>query len=421
VERAILVGAPLKEIPAHTVEEHMEELHRLLDTAGGERVGTLLQRIDAPNAHTFIGKGKVEELRELVAAREADLVIFDEDLKPDQAKNLERSLDVRVMDRSELILDIFASRARTREARMQVELAQLEYLLPRLARMWTHLSRIRGGIGLRGPGETQLETDRRLIGKRIADLKGKLVRVARARETRRQRRVGEYRVALVGYTNAGKSSILRTLSGADVLVEDRLFATLDSATRQVEVGQGYQCLLTDTVGFIRKLPHHLVASFRSTLEEAREADLLVHVIDASHPEWEEQMEVVDEVLESLELTEVPRILVFNKVDRLTHEEEEALSLRIRAFDPTPSVFVSAVEEGGLEPLLAALRTRIRARYPRVEVELPAAEGEWLAAIHREGEVLSLETEAARVLLEARIPAPLLGRLRKVEGIRIQEH
>jgi GTPase len=217
-------------------------------------VGAVVQRVDAPNAHTFIGKGKVEELRELVAEREADLVIFDEDLKPDQAKNLERELDVRVMDRSELILDIFASRARTREAGMQVELAQLEYLLPRLQRMWTHLSRIRGGIGLRGPGETQLETDRRLIGKRIADLKRKLVKVARARETQRQRRVGEYRVALVGYTNAGKSSILRALSGADVLVEDRLFATLDSATRQVEVGQGYQALLTDTVGFIRKLP-----------------------------------------------------------------------------------------------------------------------------------------------------------------------
>ncbi len=421
MERAILVGAPLKEVAADVVQEHMDELGRLLDTAGGEAVGVLVQRVDAPNAHTFLGKGKVGELRDLVGEREADLVVFDEDLKPDQAKNLERELGVRVMDRSELILDIFASRARTREAKMQVELAQLEYLLPRLQRMWTHLSRIRGGIGLRGPGETQLETDRRLIGRRIADLKRKLVRVAQARETRRQRRVGEFRVALVGYTNAGKSSILRALSGADVLVEDRLFATLDSATRQVEVGHGYQALLTDTVGFIRKLPHHLVASFRSTLEEAREADLLVHVVDASHPGWEEQMEVVDDVLDELELVHVPRILVFNKVDRLTHEEEDALRERIRAFDPTPSVFVSAVEEGGLEPLLEAVRARVRARFPRIEVELPAGNGAWLAALHREGEVLEMRTEGARVQVSARVPAPLLGRLRQARGIRVEEH
>ena len=289
VERALLVGAPLKEVDSRVVQEHIEELTRLTDTAGGEVVGVVIQRIDAPNAHTYIGSGKVDEVRDRVAEFEADLVIFDEDLKPDQAKNLERSLGVRVMDRSELILDIFASRARTHEARIQVELAQLEYLLPRLQRMWTHLSRIRGGIGLRGPGETQLETDRRLIGRRIADLKRKLVKVVEARATQRKRREGIYRVALVGYTNAGKSSILKALSGADILVEDRLFATLDSATRQIDVGGGYEALLTDTVGFIRKLPHHLVASFRSTLEEAREADLLLHVIDASHPHRDEQM------------------------------------------------------------------------------------------------------------------------------------
>jgi GTP-binding protein HflX len=420
VERAILVGAPLKEVSPRVVQEHMEELHRLLDTAGGEMVGAVIQRVDSPNSHTFIGKGKVAEVRELVQEQEADLVIFDDDLKPDQAKNLERELGVRIMDRSELILDIFASRARTRESGMQVELAQLEYLLPRLQRMWTHLSRIRGGIGLRGPGETQLETDRRLIGRRIADLKRKLVKVAKARETQRQRRAGEYRVSLVGYTNAGKSSILKATSGADVLVEDRLFATLDSATRQIEVGLGYQALLTDTVGFIRKLPHHLVASFRSTLEEAREADLLVHVIDASHSEWEEQMDVVDKVLTDLGLDEGPRILVFNKVDRLTHDEEEALRLRVRTFDPTPAVFVSAVEEGGLDDLLEAIRARVRARYPRVRLELPAGEGEWLAALHREGEVLDMRTEGTSVYVVARIPAPLLGRFRQEEGIRLEE-
>jgi GTPase len=420
VERAILVGAPLKEMDPRQVKEHMDELLRLTDTAGGQVVGTLVQRLDAPDPHTFIGSGKVVQLRELVEEREADLVIFDEDLKPDQAKNLERSLDVRVMDRSELILDIFASRARSREAKLQVELAQLQYLLPRLARMWTHLSRIRGGIGLRGPGETQLETDRRLIGRRIADLRKKLVGVAAARATRRKRRRGEYRVALVGYTNTGKSSILKALTGADVLVEDRLFATLDSATRSVELGQGYECLLTDTVGFIRKLPHHLVASFRSTLEEAREADLLLHVIDASHPEWEEQKEVVEEVLADLDLEGAPRLLVFNKTDRLTHAEEEALRVRIVAFDPTPSVFVSAVEEGGLQPLVDALRARVRSRFPRVELALPAAEGEWLAAVHREGEVLEVKSNGGRLQVSARIPDALLGRLRQVEGVGVRE-
>jgi len=414
------MGAPLKSVDLLEVEEHMEELGRLTDTAGGEVVGRLIQRLDGPDSHTFIGSGKVRELKALVQESRADLVIFDEDLKPDQAKNLEGELGVRIMDRSELILDIFASRARTREAKLQVELAQLQYLLPRLARMWTHLSRIRGGIGLRGPGETQLETDRRLIGRRIADLRIKLQEVAEARATRRKRRQGEFRVALVGYTNAGKSSILKALTGADILVEDRLFATLDSATRVVELGQGYSALMTDTVGFIRKLPHHLVASFRSTLEEAREADLLLHVIDVSHPGWEEQKAVVEAVLEELELDSAPQMLVFNKADRLTHAEEEALRARTVAFDPTPSVFVSAVEEGGLDGLVETLRARVRARFPQVDLDLPASDGEWLAAVHREGEVLSMETKEGRMAVTARIPSALLGRLRQIPDIHIQE-
>jgi GTPase len=420
VERAILVGAPPKDMDARVVQEHMDELHRLTDTAGGDVVGAMIQRIDAPTPQTYIGSGKVRELRELAREKEADLVIFDEDLKPDQAKNLEQGLDLRIMDRSELILDIFASRARTGEAKLQVELAQLEYLLPRLARMWTHLSRIRGGIGLRGPGETQIETDRRLINRRIAELRKKLRSVAEARANQRKRRRGEFRVALVGYTNAGKSSILRSLSGADIFVEDRLFATLDSATRLIELGGGYQALMTDTVGFIRKLPHHLVASFRSTLEEAREADLLLHVIDASRPDWEEQKKVVEDVLRDLELDVAPQVLAFNKVDRLTHDEEEALRERIRAFDPTPAVFVSAVEEGGLQPLVDAIRARVRAEYPRVELGLPAGEGEWLAALHREGEVLDVRTNGSRLTVSARVPVALLGRLRQVEGIELGE-
>ncbi|MEX2530127.1 MAG: GTPase HflX [Gemmatimonadota bacterium] len=420
VERAVLVSAPLRTLPERTVEEHVDELRRLTDTAGGLVVGELTQRIAAPTASTYIGSGKVRELRELVESVEADLVVFDEELKPDQAQNLERGLGVRIMDRSELILDIFASRARTREAKLQVELAQLQYLLPRLSRMWTHLSRIRGGIGLRGPGETQLETDRRLIGRRISKLRANLEEVSEARATQRKRRTDSFRVALVGYTNAGKSSILRALSGDELFVEDRLFATLDSATRQVELGAGYTALVTDTVGFIRKLPHHLVASFRSTLEEVREADLILHVVDSSHPDREEQQSVVDEVLAEMEVSDVPRLLVYNKVDRLTHSEEEALRGRTRALEDTPSVFVSALEEDGLQSLLDALRVRVRARFPRVRMELPVADGEMLAAVHREGEVLDSQTEGEIIRLTARLPEALLGRIRQQAGVVVEE-
>ena len=293
---------------------------------------------------------------------------------------------------------------------MQVELAQLQYLLPRLTRMWNHLSRIRGGIGLRGPGETQLETDRRLIGDRISDLKEKLRGVAQARAVQRKGRDGSFRAALVGYTNAGKSSLLKALSGADLFVEDRLFATLDSTTRTVDVGAGHDALITDTVGFIRKLPHHLIASFRSTLEEAREADLLLHVIDASHPDREEHIEVVHEVLEELDLHRKPQVLVFNKIDRLTHEEEEALRERTRAFEPAPSIFVSALQPESLEALKAIVRTRIRQRLQTVRLRIPASEGETLAEIHRVCEVLETTQDGEEMILRARVPDTFLGRL-----------
>jgi len=375
-------------------------VEHLTDTAGGTVVGSLQQRLDHPNPRFYIGEGKAEELRALVESSEANLVIFDEELSPAQGKNLEEALDVRVMDRSELILDIFATRARSSEARMQVELAQLEYLLPRLRRMWSHLSRIRGGIGLRGPGETQLETDRRLIGTRIADLKGKLRDVAKARAVQRKSRQGEFRVALVGYTNAGKSSLLRALSGADLFVEDRLFATLDSATRSVELGSGYSALLTDTVGFIRKLPHHLVASFRSTLEEAREADILLHVIDVSHPDREEQRQVVREVLEELELGEVEQILVFNKIDRMEAPRLEAVQERVRALESRPALFVSALRPETLQPIKDTLKARMRARLDHVRVELPARDGEALASLYREGEVLEREDEGQTIRVRA---------------------
>jgi len=420
VDRAFLVGAPDRDLPRRLVDEHLEELGRLADTAGGAVVGTLVQRIERPHPRFYLGEGKAEELRDAVKAAGADLVVFDEDLSPAQGKNLEDLLGVRVMDRSELILDIFATRARSKEARMQVELAQLEYLLPRLRRMWSHLSRIRGGIGLRGPGETQLETDRRLIGRRIGELKRKLGDVAKARAVQRKGREGSFRAALVGYTNAGKSSLLRALSGSDLFVEDRLFATLDSATRTVPVGGGHEVLVTDTVGFIRKLPHDLVASFRSTLEEAREADVLLHVIDASHSDWEEHYEVVNGVLEELGLDEHDRVLVFNKVDRLTHAEEEALRERIRALEPVPAVFVSAFDSSSLEALHDTLRARLLARLSLVVLRVPAWDGEGIAAVYREGEVVSRCDENGTVGLTARVPAALLGRLRGRADISIEQ-
>jgi GTP-binding protein HflX len=420
VERALLVGAPERATSRDLADDHLLELGRLTDTAGGTVVGTLVQRLNSPNPRYYLGEGKARELSDLVQEREANLVIFDEELSPAQGKNLEELMGVRVMDRSELILDIFATRARSSEARMQVELAQLQYLLPRLRRMWTHLSRIRGGIGLRGPGETQLETDRRLIGLRIRDLRRKLERVANARAIQRRAREGSFQVSLVGYTNAGKSSLLRALSGADLFVEDRLFATLDSATRGVDLGSGYEALLTDTVGFIRKLPHHLVASFRSTLEEARASDVLLHVIDASHPDWEEQREVVLEVLGELGLVGHDKILVFNKIDRLTSGDVESLRLRVRALEPTPAVFVSAHDPPTLEALRETLRARVQSRLSHVVMGIPFADGEAIATVYREGEVMARSDETDHVSLTARIPQGVLGRLKAREGIVVEE-
>jgi GTPase len=406
------VGAPLKRAGARkAMEEHLRELERLADTAGAEVVGELTQQIDRPHPGTYLGAGKLEELRARAADTGATLVIFDDELSPTQGKNIEDAIGHRVVDRAELILDIFATRARTSEAKMQVELAQLEYMLPRLTRMWTHLEKTRGGIGMRGPGETQLETDRRLINHRIKLLKQRLGEVMKSRTVQRQSRQAAFKASLVGYTNAGKSSILRGLAAdGEVFVEDRLFATLDPLTREVSVGDRATVLLTDTVGFIRKLPHHLVASFRATLEETRDADLLLHVIDASHPMWEDQRQVVDQVLEELDLQEKPTLLVFNKIDALSDEELLALQTRTAAASPS-AIFVSATAEGGLEPLRRALQSAVRALRPVTEIRLPAADGRLLAAIHREGEVLEQRTEGDRLIVRARVPEALAGRLR----------
>jgi len=420
VECVVLVGAPNKRLPPGVATEHLEELGRLADTAGARIVGSLIQRIESPSPRFYLGEGKAGELRSLIEESGGTLVIFDEELSPAQGKNLEEFLGTRVMDRAELILDIFATRARTAEAKMQVELAQLQYLLPRLTRMWAHLSRVRGGIGMRGPGETQLETDRRMIGHRISRLKEDLERVAQQRATQRKGREGVFQVALVGYTNAGKSSVLRALSGADVFVEDRLFATLDAATRTVDLGEGYEALVTDTVGFIRKLPHHLVASFRATLEEANDADLLLHVVDASHPGWEEQKKVVEEVLSDLGIRNRPVVLVFNKVDRLSHDEEEAWKARAASEFTPRSVFVSTVEPGGVEPLRELLREDIRSANPEVRITIPSAKGGVLAEIYRDGEVLERDDQGSLVVIRARLPAAALGRLRRQPDVEVRD-
>jgi GTP-binding protein HflX len=413
-----LVGAPSKDVAPDLAAEHLNELERLADTAGADVLGRVRQRLDRPHPKYFIGEGKVEELRAAVQEKRATLVIFDEELSPAQGKNLEDELRVRVMDRAELILDIFATRARSAEAQMQVELAQLEYLLPRLKRMWTHLSRIRGGIGLRGPGETQLETDRRLISKRIQDLKEKLQVVARRRATQRKSREAEFRAALVGYTNAGKSSILRALSGAELFVEDRLFATLDPATRAVELAPNTRVLITDTVGFIRKLPHHLVASFRSTLEEAGNVDVLLHAIDAAHPGWQEQKQVVEEVLQQLNLSGRPTILVFNKVDRLTHQEEEQLRVRVQGLYPERAVFVSALAPGGVEALRQLLLDVSHEQRPQVHIIIAASDGEALAALYRDGEVIQRVERDGSIDLIARLPRAALGRLQRRSSVEV---
>jgi len=364
-------------------------------------------------------------------------VLMDEPLSPVQGVKLEEALGVRVMDRTEVILDIFATRAKSHEAKLQVELAQLEYLLPRLTRMWTHLSRIRGGIGLRGPGETQLETDRRVIRHKIGVLRRRLEDVADHRANQRQGRRLLPQAALVGYTNAGKSSVLRALSGDDLFVEDRLFATLDTVAREVDVGEGYRFRVTDTVGFIRKLPHHLVASFRATLEEVREADLLLHVIDAARPDWEAQVEVVETVLGELGVSNTGNgkgergkgpaerkrvIYVFNKADLLP--DSEAFLAQVRERYPhailTSAHLASPISHpaAGVDGLRAALRAAAQALRPVARIRVPLGEGKLLAALHRDAEVMGQEQTDGVVVVTARVEARLLGRLRR-DGVGVE--
>lgn len=352
-EPTLLVGLVCSGALRSEVEDHLDELERLVDTAGGRVVGRVIQERQAPDPATLVGSGFVTKVATLAEDQDVQSVVFDEDLTASQIRNLEREMpkDTKVLDRAAVILDIFAARARSREARTQVELAQLNYLLPRLTRRWSHLSRQTGGIGTRGVGETQLEIDRRLVSKRIAQLKGKLAIIERDRRLRRDRRRDLPSVALVGYTNAGKSSLFRRLAKAKVLVEDRLFATIDPRARRASLGRDVTVVMTDTVGFIRKLPHDLVAPFRSTLEEAVDADLVLHVVDASHPSWEEHLRVGDEVLEGLGVVRERELIVLNKIDLIGGRRPLAPGGR-------RAVNVSAVSGEGVADLRSAIRSTL---------------------------------------------------------------
>lgn len=365
-EKAILVGVILPRQSRWEVKDNIAELRSLADTSGVAVVDQLVQERPHIDPAYFIGKGKVDELTGMVKMYNASTVIFDDDLSPAQARNLQNATGAKIIDRSGLILDIFAQHARTREARTQVELAQLQYLLPRLTRQWTHLSRQVGGIGTKGPGETQLETDRRLVRQRIETLRKELHKIDQQRQTRRKGRTTIFRASLVGYTNVGKSTIMNLLSGADVLVENQLFATLDSTVRRASLDLQHEILLSDTVGFIRKLPHNLIASFKSTLDEAVEADLLLHVVDVSHPAFNEQIHVVNEVLQEINAGEKPILMIFNKIDLL---EEKAMINSIKQQYPN-SVFVSATRHIRIKQLKQELINFIEKNFVESTIEIP---------------------------------------------------
>ena len=404
-ERAVLVGLVVPGREGWSTPESLEELRRLAETAGAEVVDVLTQERRSPDPATLIGRGKVAELRALVEREAADLVVFDEELTPAQQRNLEEELGVKVLDRTALVLDIFARRARTREGRLQVELAQMTYLLPRLAGKGVLLSRLGGGIGTRGPGETQLETDRRRVRRRIDELRARLEEVARTRRTqRRARQQAEVPVvALVGYTNAGKSTLLNALSGAQVFVEDKLFATLDPTARRAHLPDGRPVVLVDTVGFLQKLPTQLVAAFRATLEEVTEADVLVHVLDVSHPAWPRQREAVEHLLEELGADGKPTVLALNKTDRLSPEQvAEVVQL-------TSGVPISALRGTGLEALLEQVARALPA-WPRTRLRIPYAQARILAELRRRGRVLREEYLPDAVHVEAELPRALLSRL-----------
>jgi GTP-binding protein HflX len=404
-ERALLIGLEKQGVSKWDLRDSLEELAELANSAGAEVVDTVTQKLDRPTAPYYIGKGKAESLKPALQDRQVTSVIFDDELSPAQGRNLENLLSRKVLDRTQLILDIFAQRARSREGRLQIELAQLQYLLPRLTRMWHHLSRQTGGIGTRGPGETQLEVDRRRVQERISRLERELESVRKTRAVQRQgRKRHQWPVAaVVGYTNAGKSTLLNLLTGADVVAENKLFATLDPTTRSFMLPNKQRVLLTDTVGFLRKLPHTLIESFKATLEEVSEADLLIHVVDLSHARVDDQIEAVESVIKELDAHGKQTLIVFNKIDNL--QNRDLIETYVRRFPG--SVAISAKTGEGVNKLVLALQDALSAWRLRSHFKIPASESALIAEIHRVGHVLELKYEGNDAIIVAHVP-PELG-------------
>ncbi len=416
-ERAILVGLAGVQANRWLVNDYLDELSLLADTAGAEVIFRMVQERSEIDAAYFIGKGKAEQLARIAGEMNADVIIFDDDLSPAQVRNLEKLCGKKVIDRSALILDIFARRAKTREAKTQVELAQLRYLLPRLTRQWTHLSRQVGGIGTRGPGETQLEVDRRLIRKRITILVNELKKIEKQRQMRRKHRAGIFKAALVGYTNVGKSTLMNALTDSQVYIENRLFATLDATVRAMSIAEHEFVLLIDTVGFIRKLPHHLVASFKSTLEEVHEADLLIHVIDIANPYFEDQMRTVQQVLDEMNVNGKQNLYVFNKIDRL---ENRALIDTMKE-KYQPAVFVSAARGLFLDDLRRAILDIVHQHTSRFTARVPASDGQALAKMYELAEVTGRDIDGDTIILEFRTTPEKLAKLKARLDSRIEFH
>lgn len=406
-ERALLVGIYGPETPRVLAEEYLDELELLTYTAGGVTIDKVLQNRTHPDPSSYVGSGKLRELKRMSGEKKIDTLIFDDDLSPTQIRNIEKETKTKVLDRSGLILDIFASRAKTAAAKTQVELAQLQYLLPRLTRFWTHLSRQQGGIGTRGPGESQIEMDRRMIDKRIATLKDKLDKIDQQRQTQRKGRSDKVRISLVGYTNAGKSTLMNALTNTEVLAENRLFATLDSTVRKYEIAN-HEALLSDTVGFIRKLPHDLIESFKSTLDEVRECDILLHVVDASSRMVEDYIKVVRETLEDMDVNGKKNLLVFNKLDAIDTQRIGELK---RGYPQ--AVFVSAERGIGLGTLEARIKELIEEDYVTKSMSIPAAKYEGVAFLHREANIIEKKYVGSDIKLKFRIAKANLMRLKAI--------
>jgi len=415
IENAIVVGLIKNRHSRNQVTEYLDELELLAETAGVKTKFRITQERERIDPATFIGIGKVQEIAEIVERENIDVLLFDDDLTPVQLRNLEKYIKCKILDRSGLILDIFASRAKSKESMTQVELAQLQYLLPRLTRQWTHLSKQYGGVGTKGPGEQQIETDRRAIRARISNLKKKLEAINKEREIQRKGRKDYTRVAIVGYTNAGKSTLLRALTGANVIVENKLFATLDTTVRKLKLGNNSKILISDTVGFIRKLPPHLIASFRSTLAEASEADILLHVIDISNPHFEEHIQVVNDTLDSLNAAGKPTIYVFNKIDKLT----DRTIINELSEQYKPSVFISANRGINIQTLNEKLIDLLEHNIIEQSLTINQSDYKIIAKLHDFADIISSNYEDDKIAIRFRIEQKNSERLKKLLGIKFK--